>query len=156
MLTEGMRAALARYGLEKTAWSLSGLRQGLKSFAIGDPKRVWSELQAGKLFAPGGAMRDFAWPTYDKPWKTWGARALNYGVPALGIMGSLSAPAQRRGSEVGENIGQVAGSALGAPLGLAGSVVGGSLLGSLGKGLGSVFNARKPPAMPRESDQSYV
>jgi hypothetical protein len=141
----GIRDALLFFGIEKQAWDLKSFGQGLKSFAIGDPRRALSELRSGKLFAPGGSVREFAWPTYDKPWKTWGARALNVGLPALGLAGTLSAPREQLGSSIGANVGNLAGSALGAPLGAIGSTAGGALLGSLGRHIGSIFDPKPPP-----------
>jgi hypothetical protein len=145
MRDDGIRDALLFFGFEKRAWDVKSFGQGLRSFAIGDPRRFLSEMRSGKLFAPGGAVREFAWPTYDKPWKTWGARAVNVGLPALGVVSTLSAPREQLGSSIGANVGSIAGGALGAPLGAIGSTAGSALLGSLGRHMGSIFDPKPRP-----------
>jgi hypothetical protein len=145
---QGAHDALSTYGLDKIAWSWDGVAEGAKRIAIGEPGRVWNELNAGTLHKPGGALREaFVPPGFL-------GKALNWGLPAIGVASALSAPAESRGTAVGQAAGASLGGILGSPLGGVGAIAGSALGGALGRTLGGAFDTKPQRERPYHFDSS--
>ena len=135
----GAGDALAAFTLEKTAIDWSKVWAGARQTAIGEPRRFWSELSAGTSHKPGGLLHEAVLP------KSTFGKVLNWGLPALGLGLSLTAPPGQRGGAIGQSLGYAAGSTLGAPLGMLGQSVVGGLGSAVGGSLGRLFDRRPRP-----------
>lgn len=150
---QGVRTALARYGLVKAAVDISTppggwgrhLGNEFKELLIGNPRQFHQELQSGKLLARDGMIAQSANPIMPgRPIMT--ALALgSYALPAYAAYQALQGPKHQRGSSVGSIVGGTLGAAAGMPLGILGSMAGGALGTSLGETLGRPFDAEPPP-----------
>lgn len=147
----GAGAALQCYGLQKVAGRIpipkgrAGILASIKrfltpgpdwktkarEFAIGDPRKFWSEVSSGKALDKGSLLRQ----SFHAPGLL--DKALFYGVPAYGVGSALG---DAEGDKVKRIGGELGGAALSMaafrPLGLAGAIGGGMLGSSIGEGVG--------------------
>lgn len=137
--TQGSAAAAAQFGVEKTAVDWARWGNAAKQIMVGNPSQTWQRLRGGDY---KGLLRDAFVP------QTTFGKAMNWGLPMLGLYGAAQAPAEHRGSSVGEVAGGTLGAMLGSPLGVLGMSGGSSLLGALGKNIGSAFDQKPPHQRP--------
>lgn len=176
--TVGFDAGLSRYGIKLAGAATPLLEAGAKSFgqkamgwgrsagnwlldgAVGkmrNPAEAAGHLMSGDAFRPGGAVREFMWPTIhpeDKMFSRggkWLWRGLGVGMPALHVGGALLGqgdPNQGWLSNVLGAAGSEAGAAIGFPMaGALGAPILGRAGGALGRGIGHALGSRPHPMM---------
>ena len=109
-------AALARYGLAKTAGVLGTLGSVAKNVAIGDPVGTWEQFQGlrrahGALGAYGRMLKDYHWtPRKPGEWSPYLWRALGTAAMGADLYGAITGgPNERAANLAGIAAGALAG-----------------------------------------------